>query len=398
VHLDYTGTDPQVSAALNVPSDGGPHPFMCQTLFCYIMTLDRDIPKSGSLIRPIAMTLPKGTVVNPEFPGACGVRFGTALRLSDAVLGCLAQAAPDTVPAASAGAISPVVCSLMNPATGRRHVTVVEPMIGGGGGGPTMDGVHGCDPTHGFLRNTPIESIEADVPIVMRRYDLIPDSGGPGRHRAGMAIRMDFQVFHPDAIVTARGQERFKIQPWGVAGGSAGTAGATIVNPDGPAPRDIGKIDYLPLRPGDIVSIRAPAGGGHGDALEREAELVTIDERSGLISEASARDAYGVVLRAGAIDHEATAAQRAQIRAARPPADGAFDLGPFRRALDERWPVAVSGEVARLANTLPVPVRDYAKHRLYEALQVVARTRRPALADVQVAWDDVHADLRKALG
>jgi N-methylhydantoinase B len=126
--------------------------------------------------------------------------------------------------------------------------------------------------------------------------------------------------------------------------------------------------------------------------------LVAIDVRSGLISEASARDAYGVVLRAGAIDHEATAAQRAQIRAARPPADGAFDLGPFRRALDERWPVAVSGEVARLANTLPVPVRDYAKHRLYEALQVVAGTRRPALADVQVAWDDVHADLRKALG
>ena len=69
VHLDYTGTDPQVSAALNVPSDGGPHPFMCQTLFCYIMTLDRDIPKSGSLIRPIAMTLPKGTVVNPGVPG-----------------------------------------------------------------------------------------------------------------------------------------------------------------------------------------------------------------------------------------------------------------------------------------------------------------------------------------
>ena len=397
VHLDYTGTDPQVSAALNVPSDGGPHPFMCQTLFCYIMTIDRDIPKSGSLIRPIAMTLPKGTVVNPEFPGACGVRFGTALRLSDAVLGCLAQAAPDRVPAASAGAISPVVCSLMNPATGRRHVTVVEPMIGGGGAGPTMDGVHGCDPTHGFLRNTPIESIEADVPIVMRRYDLIPDSGGPGRHRAGMAIRMDFQVFHPDAIVTARGQERFKIQPWGVGGGTSGTAGATIVNPDGPAPRDIGKIDYLPLRPGDIVSIRAPAGGGHGDPLERDPELVATDVRAGLVSAGAAREAYGVVLRDGAFDQAATAVRRSEIRAARPPQSGAFDLGPFRRALDERWPVAVSGECGRLANTLPTPVRDYAKHQLYEAIQEVAKTRRPELADVRAAWEVVHEALRRAL-
>ena len=180
-------------------------------------------------------------------------------------------------------------------------------MIGGGGAGPSMDGVHGCDPTHGFLRNTPIESIEADVPIVMRRYDLIPDSGGPGRHRAGMAIRMDFQVFHPDAIVTARGQERFKIQPWGVGGGTSGTAGATIVNPDGPEPRDIGKIDYLPLRPGDIVSIRAPAGGGHGDPLERDPELVVTDVRAGLVSAGGGPRGLRRGARDGAADEAATA-------------------------------------------------------------------------------------------
>ena len=135
-----------------------------------------------------------------------------------------------------------------------------------------------------------------------------------------------------------------------------------------------------------------------GNTLEREAELVATDVRAGLISEASARDAYGVVLRAGAVDDEATATRRAQIRVVRPPAGGAFDLGPARRALDERWPVAVSGECGRLANTLPTPVRDYAKHRLYEAIQEVARTRRPELADVQAAWAGVHADLRKALG
>jgi N-methylhydantoinase B len=397
VHLDFTGTDPQVSAALNVPSDGGPHPFMCQTLFCYIFTQDRDIPKSGSVIRPITMTLPKGTVVNPEFPGACGVRFGTALRLSDAVLGALAQAVPTKVPAASAGAISPVVCSLMNPATGRRHVTVVEPMIGGGGAGPEMDGVHGCDPTHGFLRNTPVESIEADVPIVMRRYDLIPDSGGPGKHRAGMAIRMDFQVFHPDAIVTARGQERFRIQPWGTGGGTHGTSGATIVNPDSAKPQDIGKIDYLPLRPGDIVSIRAPAGGGHGDPLERDPELVATDVRAGLVSAASARNHYGVVLKKGVADPKATRARRDKMRTARGPAPEPFDYGPFRRGLDARWPVEVSGEVARLCNTLPTPVRDYAKHRMWETIQEVARTRRPGLPDVQTAWEAVQANLRRAL-
>jgi N-methylhydantoinase B len=241
-----------------------------------------------------------------------------------------------------------------------------------------------------------MESIEADIPIVMRRYDLLPDSGGPGRHRGGMGIRMDFQVYHPNAIVTARGQERFKIQPWGVAGGTCGTEGATIVNPDGPNPKVIGKIDYLPLEPGDIVSIRAPAGGGHGDPLEREPELVATDVRAGLVSPGAARDAYGVVLRDGSFDAAATAELRARLRAERG-ATNRFDYGPFRRGLEERWPVEVSGECARLVNTLPVAVRDYVKHRIFDVIQEVAKVRRPEVSDVRTAWEAVTARLERAL-
>ena len=396
VHLDYTGTDPQVSSALNVCTDGRTHPFACFALLAYIFTQDNLLHKAGSVVRPIRMTLPTGTIVNPVFPAACGVRYGTALRLTDTVLGALAQAVPGQVPAASAGAISPVVCALMNPATGRRHVTVVEPMIGGGGGLETADGQHGCDTTNGFLRNTPVESIEADIPIVMRRYDLIPDSGGPGRHRGGMGIRMDFQVYHPNAIVTARGQERFKLQPWGVAGGTHGTSGSTTVNPDGPSPKDIGKIDFLPLEPGDTVSICAPAGGGHGDPLERPADAVVTDVRAGLVSAASAREAYGVVLHNGSYDPVATDALRAEIRAARTPLQD-FDLGPFRQQLEARWPMDVSGECARLVGTIPVAVRDYVKHRIFDAVQEIAKERQPTMTDVQDAWKAVTASLQRAL-
>src|SRR6266516_2626355 len=98
-----------------------------------------------------------------------------------------------------------------------------------------------------------------------------------------MAMRMEFQVFHPDTVVTARGQERFKIQPWGAAGGFCGTTGSTLVNPDTPRVKDIGKIDFLPLEPGDVVRISAPAGGGHGDPLERDPTDVARDVRSGLV-------------------------------------------------------------------------------------------------------------------
>ena len=115
-----------------------------------------------------------------------------------------------------------------------------------------MDGLGGADSTSGFLRNTPVESIEAEVPIVMRRYHLMPDTGGAGEHRGGLAVRLDFQVFHPHAIVTARGMERFRLEPWGVAGGRAGTVGSCVVNRDTPRARDIGKRRG-PWRP-------APAG------------------------------------------------------------------------------------------------------------------------------------------
>jgi N-methylhydantoinase B len=212
-----------------------------------------------------------------------------------------------------------------------------------------------------------------------------------------MANRMDFQVYHPDAIVTARAQERFVLQPWGVAGGTCGTAGATIVNPDGPSPKVIGKIDALRLDPGDVVSIRAPAGGGHGDPLERDPGLVTADIRAGLVTVATARDAYAVVLANGNVDLVATAEARTRARDERGAVEG-FDFGPARRALEERWPQDVSGECARLVNTLPTAVRDYAKHRIFEAVQKVAASRRPVLSDVQAAWEAVTARLDRAIG
>src|SRR5437667_4786175 len=187
-------------------------------------------------------------------------------------------------------------------------------MQGGGGARSNLDGLHACDTTMGFLRNTPIESIEADIPIVMRRYHLVPDSAGAGRYRGGMGVRMDFQVFHPDAIVTARGMERFKLQPWGVAGGVCGSTGHTIVNPGSPQERSVGKIDYLRLNPGDTVSIQSPAGGGYGDPLDRDPEAVAADVRAELVSAGSARDQCGVVLNDDAVDIEATATLRRQLR------------------------------------------------------------------------------------
>jgi N-methylhydantoinase B len=396
VHLDYTGTDPQVSSSLNIATSGVVHPFVALGLIAYIITQDPEIPKAGSILRPVTMTLPLGTIVNPVFPAACGVRFGTVLRLADVVLGALAQAVPHKVPAASAGASSPVVCSLLQPRTHRRYVTVVEPMQGGGGAHWDRDGVNAREPISGHTRNTPVESLEADIPIVIRRYHLIPDSGGAGRYRGGMGVRLDFQVFHPDSVVAARGMERFKMQPWGLDGGHCGAAGQAIVNPDTDRAHAVGKFDVLRLEPGDVISFRWPAGAGYGDALEREPQRVYADWKAGLVSTESARNLYGVVLGRDSVDEDGTRELRDQLAGSRGPRTG-FDFGPYRRALEHRWPPELAEETARLVSTLPSAVRDYVKHDLFRTIVAIAETQQPTRSDLLEAWKAVLARLERAL-
>jgi N-methylhydantoinase B len=395
LHLDFTGTDPQVGSALNVATNGVTHPFLCQAINAYIVSEDPGIPKASSLLRPVRVTAPPGSVVNAQFPAPIGVRYGTVLRVFDAVLGALAQALPGRTPAAPAGAISPVVASVLDPLTGARQVQVVEPMLGGGGGRPTMDGLNGADSTSGFLRNTPVESIEAEVPIVMRRYHLIPDTGGAGERRGGLAVRLDFQLFHPHAIVTARGMERFRLEPWGVAGGRAGTTGSCVVNRDTPRARDIGKVDVLHLEPGDVVSIFSPSGGGHGDARRRDPERVRDDVRAGFHTPAHARSAYGVVLANGGVDAEATRRARAAMP---PPPAGPFDYGARRAEIERRWPPAIQDAAGRLLATVPPAVRDWGKHQIYDRIQVIAAERPPTVADVEAAWAETRQRLARALG
>ena len=395
VHLDFTGSDPQVASALNIASHGVTHPFLCQAINAYLVSEDPEIPKASSILRPVRVTAPPGSVVNSLFPAPIGVRYATVLRVLDAVLGALAQALPGSIPAAPAGGISPVVASVLDPWTGRRQVQVVEPMLGGGGGRPTMDGLDAADSTAGYLRNTPVESIEAEVPIVVRRYHLIPDTGGAGAHRGGLAVRLDFQVFHPHAIVTARGLERFRLEPWGVAGGQAGTAGSCVVNRDTPGVRDIGKVDVLRLEPGDLVSIFSPSGGGHGDPRRRDPERVRADVRAGFLSVARARERYGVALVDGAVDAEATARLRAAMPA---PPDGPFDYGRHRADLERRWPPALQDAAVRLLESVPPAVRDWGKHQIYDRIQAIAAERLPTVADVEAAWTEIRGRLARALG
>jgi N-methylhydantoinase B len=391
IHLDFTGSDVQVGSALNVPTAGRVHPFMSVALVNYFATRDRTIPLNAGVLKRVRMTLPEGSVVNPKFPAACGVRYATVLRIYDAVLGALARAVPAHIPAASGGQGCMVALALPDPEAGRRHVTVIEPMIGGGGGRPARDGIDGCDASLGFLKTTPAETLEAEVPIVVRRYHLIPDSAGPGRHRGGFAVRLDFQVFRPEGLVTARGMERLRFAPWGVAGGTAGATGSVMLNPGTAAERPVPKIDVLSLEPGDVLSVRTPGGGGHGHRFQRPPADVAADVAAGLISREHAREAYGVVFASERVDETATAAQRASRRDEVTHAE--FDFGPARREHERRWPPELQDAFIELLMSLPAPYRAYVRRTLYARVGALAAQRPVLPADLQRLWQELRGTI-----
>src|SRR4029453_10697795 len=108
---------------------------------------------------------------------------------------------------------------------------------------------------------------EAEVPIVVRRFHLIPDSAGPGRHRGGFGVQLDFQVVQPEGLGAARGVGRRPFARWGGAGGTAAATGSVVLTPGTPAERQLPKIDVLALEPRDVVRVRPPGGGGRRERL-----------------------------------------------------------------------------------------------------------------------------------
>src|SRR5690625_102016 len=145
VLLDFSRCDPQVQSAFNLVTNGSKHPFMLQGLVNYIISEDPFIPINGGIVYPIKVNAPKGSVVNPEYPAAVGVRHSITMRLYSTVLGALSQAIPETVPAAGAGQAAIVALSTLDTQTGTRDVAVVQPLGGGGGAQSDMDGVDGID-------------------------------------------------------------------------------------------------------------------------------------------------------------------------------------------------------------------------------------------------------------
>src|SRR5258706_9088173 len=199
---------------------------------------------------------------------------------------------------------------------------------------------------------------------------MLPDSAAAGRYRGGSGVVFEFESRAPNAIVTARGMDRFKLRPYGRKGAHPGSLGETLVNPRTADETNIGKIDILRLNPGDVLRITAPGGAGYGDPLDRDPELVRVDVENGFVRDDEAADTYGVVLSGRAVDAAATTARREALRNRRSTEE--FVYGPERAAYEQRLPEVIQDLVAALLTAYPAATRQFLRDRLYQRIEADA--------------------------
>ena len=388
--LDFTGSDPQLASSLNVPSGGDPrHTILLVGIYYVLYTLNPKILLNTGLTRPFTCIAPEGTVLNPVFPAAVGMRSLTCARLRSVIFGAFSQAIPDRLPAAPAGNNCIVNVMTTDERTRRTVIAAVNPVVGGGGGMPHRDGTNGSGADAAYLKNTPIEITETETPVEFVRYGLARDSGGAGRWRGGLATDMAFRVFAPDSRITVRNRDRSFFRPWGVLGGRAAGLSDMAVNPGRAEERRLGNVDTAVLQPGDVLSIRSAGGGGRGDPREREPWRVVQDVERGYVSVEAAERDYGVVVRDGRLDEAATRLLRATM-----PAHGAhFHFGPERDGYEARWTPDAYERLTAILAGLPIHWRFFAKTEIFRRMsgRSGAEGVQHALAQVQARFPNMPA-------
>jgi N-methylhydantoinase B len=289
--IDYTGTDKQVNgpvnAVLGVTISGIYYTIRCLT--------DPSIPMNDGCYRPIGIHVPIGTIMNPTPPApVAGGNVETSQRNVDALMKAFSKVVPEKVCAACQGTMNNISVGGIKPRNGKLW-TFYETVAGGFGGRKGIDGIDAIHTHMTNTLNTPIEAIETIYPLRFLKYEIREDSGGPGKWRGGMGLERTWTLLAPSATLSVLA-ERTEISPWGLFEGKPGSKGEYyIIKPDGERIRLDSKCT-LEVEKGDVFLLRTPGGGGYGNPLERNPELVLRDVLDGRVSLETAEEKYGVVI------------------------------------------------------------------------------------------------------
>jgi N-methylhydantoinase B len=309
--FDWTGSSPQVKGAIN-----NTWSYTAAASFTAAKSvLSLNMPNNDGVFRCIEVTAPPGTVTNGVLPAACAARGLTGFRVADCAFGALAMLYPDRVFAASDGGNTGITIGGYDEE--RRPYIYVDFLSAAWGGRPWADGLD-CNTTmFANMASFSIEVIEAENPLEILDYGMIPDTGGPGKFRGGMSLSRTWRMLAEEGILQVRSDRRTH-RPYGLHGGGPGAPSRNALLGENGACELDAKLT-MTLRRGQVFHHALPGAGGWGNPLDRDLDLVGRDLRDGLVTIAGAARDYGVVAVGDppVIDVEATATLRARLRASR---------------------------------------------------------------------------------
>ena len=325
VLLDFTGSSPQSSGPINYYLNEN----LARMFFgIYMITVaDPQILWNDGFYPLVDVYIPEKTFWKPEFPAALNARNHGVGRIFDLFGGLLGQKNPDLLNAAGFSSSPHFMYSGTYKDGDRAGEWFQLYSIGFGGipGRPIGDGPDGHSLWPSFV-NIPCEYLESYYPLRIELWETVPDTGGAGLHRGGNGVDVAYRFLQPGTI--AIHDDRWLTYPWGVNGGDPGARGRKWIDrADGTREVLPSKVHDVPVAPGDVLHFVTWGGGGWGDPLSRDPDLVALEVRRGLVS-AEGAERYGVVVRDGAVDGSATDALRERMRAERPGKPPVFNMGP----------------------------------------------------------------------
>jgi N-methylhydantoinase B len=337
--IDFAGTSGQAKGPINHAGNYADGVFLKKWLAPILRNL-ADTPErmaeldvNEGVVPLIELRFPPpGTLLTPVFPAPTNARTFVILRLLGILAGVIAKAVDGRMPADQ----ETIRYTGFHGVNDEREFYLMREVLGGGSGGRWY--ADGSDTVHVVpdSKNLPAEFTETRFPLRVERLALATDSGGPGYRRGGLGYLKEFRVLRDSAFLCVA--DRAILSCWGLRGGKASAPFRVTVDPGGPNERVLpGLVDDEPIPAGTLVRVETTGGGGWGDPLEREPELVAMDVLEGKVSARAAREDYGVVLAPDAegeprVDAGATAVLRDRLRAARG-TQAFFDRGPGYRTL-----------------------------------------------------------------
>jgi N-methylhydantoinase B len=258
LHCDFSGSSPERTGSINAVA-AVTHAAVYYVARCL---MDEDVPSNDGCFRPVTLTLPPASVVSATPPHAVSAgNVETSQRITDVVLGALAQALPNVIPAASSGTMNNLTIGGYDLRSGR-HYAYYETICGGAGAGPRGDGASAIHTHMTNTMNTPIEALELAYPFRIREYALRPGSGGGGLHSGGEGVVRSYEFLAPATVTLI--SERRRFPPYGLAGGGPGGLGRNLLTRAGGVPEELPGKFTRRVNPGDVLTIESPGGGGWG--------------------------------------------------------------------------------------------------------------------------------------